>query len=212
MNFVKGGFCIYWDDCVIFFVLDACSCCFTFIFIYWTIPASLEWNQLDHDVWSSYCAIELGLKVFDLVYIHGKDCFIILFLLLFCPCPVVEWVQYWLHIMSMVVFLLFLLPRKILRVLMIILLKDLIVFISESIRFWAFLFRRNITASISLLGIHQLKWFISSWFNFGSSNTSRSLCVSYRYSSMFDYMFSMSLPLILWIPLVFVAISPFFHL
>jgi hypothetical protein len=53
LNFVKGFFYIYRGDHLIF-VLDSV---YVVYYIYWfalfqTILASLEWNQLAHDIWS----------------------------------------------------------------------------------------------------------------------------------------------------------------
>jgi hypothetical protein len=46
----------------------ACFCLYAalrlWIYICWTILASLEWNQLGHSVWSFWCVIEFCLPVF----------------------------------------------------------------------------------------------------------------------------------------------------
>jgi hypothetical protein len=30
----------------------------------WTTLASLEWNQLDHDIWTLWCVVQFSLQVF----------------------------------------------------------------------------------------------------------------------------------------------------
>ena len=39
-------------------------------FVYWTIPSSLGWNQLDHGGWWFCCVLGLDLPVFYLVFLH----------------------------------------------------------------------------------------------------------------------------------------------
>jgi hypothetical protein len=63
--------------------------------------------------------------------------------------------------------------------------KDLVQVNGESIGSWAFLCEENIISLISLLNIDLLWWFISNWFNFECSNTSKNL-ISSRCSSLFN--------------------------
>jgi hypothetical protein len=48
------------------FFLWVCLCrrLFWWIFIYWTIPASLGWSLLDHGEWSFWCVHGFGLPEF----------------------------------------------------------------------------------------------------------------------------------------------------
>jgi hypothetical protein len=62
LNFVKGFFCISWDDQVIF-VLDSV---YGLLLVYWFMHVepsldSLEHNQFDHGLRSFKCVVEFSL-------------------------------------------------------------------------------------------------------------------------------------------------------
>jgi hypothetical protein len=64
MDFVRGFFCIYWEDRVVFF---PCFCLYAvlclWIYVCWTILPSLEWNWFGHGVWSFWCVVEFCLPI-----------------------------------------------------------------------------------------------------------------------------------------------------
>jgi hypothetical protein len=105
-----------------------CFCLYTvlclWIYACWAFLASLEWNQLGHDVWSFWHIIGFCLPVFCLEYLHLYSLKILVYNSLFWLFLywVSEWVQCWLYRMSLVVFLHFLFHGKVWVVLMLILL------------------------------------------------------------------------------------------
>jgi hypothetical protein len=67
----KVFFCVYWEDHVVFCL---CFCLYAtlhlWIYVCWTILASLEWNWLGYGVWSFWHVVEFCLPVFCWETLH----------------------------------------------------------------------------------------------------------------------------------------------
>jgi hypothetical protein len=90
-----------WDDYVVLSLLLSICCITWMICICWTIPASLEWNKLDHSVWSFDLLLNSVCQYFFEDFgMYLRDWPIILFFV----CVFLfgfEWVKYCLSRMSL---------------------------------------------------------------------------------------------------------------
>jgi hypothetical protein len=73
LDFVKGFFCVYWDDYVVCTLLCLCAIYMimcSLICICGTILVCLRWNQLHCGVWSFWYVIKIGLQEFYWEFLH----------------------------------------------------------------------------------------------------------------------------------------------
>ena len=70
LDFCQRLFQSQWDDRVGFFLIFLYDGLHQQIFIYWTIPASLEWSLLYYHVWSFWCVLIFGLPIFYWVVLN----------------------------------------------------------------------------------------------------------------------------------------------
>jgi hypothetical protein len=200
LNFVKGFFCIYWDDYAIFAFYSVYVVYYICWFLY--VEASLHsWNEttlITVCCWTQFVNV---YGEFLCLYSSRKLVYTILFF-------VVSLTSF--GIRAILAFLPFLFCGIVWEALVLVLSRiSMIEFSSESIQFWASLLKDFITASISLLVIDLFKLFISSWFNFCRSYTSRNWFISSRVLSLLKYEFFKYSLMTFWISLVFVVILPF---
>jgi hypothetical protein len=100
------------------------------------------------------------------------------FFLLICHHLVLELEKYWLHRMSFIVFLLFVLWNRLRSIWCYFFFKGLVEFSSESVRAWIFFFEKLFTTvSFSLLMIVLLKLLMSFQFNFCGAYALRNLSI-----------------------------------
>jgi hypothetical protein len=128
------------------------SCGFCFCFCWYavlclmtcicrTIPVSLEWNWLDHGVWSFWYAVELSLPIFYQGFWHVSSLkrLVCTFLFLLCPCSVWGKSNTGFIRMNLAVFLPLVFHGKVEKC-WYYFFKVLIEFSSESFRSWPFFF------------------------------------------------------------------------
>ena len=107
LNFVKGFFCIYWDDNMVFIFQFVNMVYHINWFAYWRILAFLEQTKLDHGVWAFWCAAKFCLLKFCWGFLHLYLSMILAysFLFLCCLCLVLVSGWWWPRGMSLEVYL-----------------------------------------------------------------------------------------------------------
>jgi hypothetical protein len=74
MNFIKGFFCIYWDDHLIFSLDSVYVLYYIYFLICSTILVSLGWNQFKHGVWFLMCCwIQLQVFYWEVLCLFIKE-------------------------------------------------------------------------------------------------------------------------------------------
>jgi hypothetical protein len=189
LNLVKGFFCIYWDDQVVFVFASINVLYYIYRFAY--VESSLHplgWSWLVRDEWSFWYVVGFGLPLF---YWGFLDRCLLRRLACSSPssmCPIRFWEEYntgfieWVGQCSFPFYFLEKFKES-----WYYFFEGLVESSWESVSFWTFIFGRLYCYFSFITCIDLLRWLLSSWFQFLMTHLIFNLLKSFSLSFFFFF-------------------------